>query len=131
MSRYKVLEILNTKEIIINYGFENGAQKGDKLRIVETGEPIIVDGKDYGTYDAIKAEVSVSVVYEKFSVCKSVITVSFSPLTEIIASTITRSTTTTDEPLNVDRSLISNRKLPAITPIKVGDRVVILSKIKH
>lgn len=125
MVQYKVIEIISPKEILVSYGYENGAQKGDRLRIIEKGEPVILDNKNYGTYDAVKDEVTVHIAYEQFSLCKSATTFNFAPLTELLtASTSTQS-------LNVDTSCLSNRKLPAITPIKVGDPVEVLPKINR
>ena len=128
MKQYKVIEIVNTKQLLINYGYADGAQKGDIIRIVEKGDPVIFEGKDYGTYDAIKAELSVQAVYEKFSVCKNIVTLSFSPLTELIAASMPTGKPN-PELLDVDKNQLTNRTLPKITPIKVGDPVVVLPKI--
>ncbi len=125
MGRYKVIELINANELLINYGFADGAKKGDRLRIIETGEPVIYDGKDYGTYDAIKADVVVHTAYEHFSLCKGTIELSFSPLTELLAASIGTGKSSPDY-LNADKTQFSNRKLPEITPIKVGDPVIVL-----
>lgn len=128
MKQYKVIEIIDTKQLLINYGYADGAQKGDILRIVEKGDSVTFEEKDYGTYDAIKAELSIQAVYEKFSVCKNNVTLSFSPLTELIAASMTAGKPSA-ELLDVDKSQLTNRKLPKLTPIKVGDPVVVLPKI--
>lgn len=125
MLQYKVIEIINPKEILVSYGYENGAEKGDRLRIIEKGEPVVIDNKDYGTYDAVKAEITVDIAYEQFSLCRSAAAFNFAPLSELLAAT------TSSQILNMDTSNLSNRKLPAITPIKVGDPVEVLPKINR
>lgn len=125
MLQYKVIEIISPKELLVSYGYENGAQKGDRLRILEKGDPIIIDNKNYGTYDAVKDEVTIHIAYEKFSLCKSATVINFAPLTGLLVAS------TSSHSLNVDTSSLSNRKLPAITPIKVGDPVEVLPKINR
>lgn len=125
MLQYKVIEIINPKEILVSYGYENGAEKGDRLRIIEKGEPVVIDNKDYGTYDAVKAEITVDIAYEQFSLCRSAVAFNFAPLSELLAAS------TSSQILNMDTSNLSNRKLPAITPIKVGDPVEVLPKINR
>ena len=56
---YKVIEIVNQNTLLIDYGFSAGAQKGDCMRIVAIGDPVIIDGEDYGTLDTIKDVVEV------------------------------------------------------------------------
>lgn len=125
MIQYKVIEIISPKEILVNYGYENGAHKGDRLRIIEKGDPVIIDKKNYGTFDAIKDEVTIHIAYEQFSLCKSATVFNFAPLTELLAGSASA------QALNVDTSNLTNRKLPVVTPIKVGDPVEILPKINR
>lgn len=127
MVQYNIIEVISPREILVSYGYENGAKKGDRLRIIEKGEPVVVNNKDYGTYDAVKAELTVHIAYEHFSLCRSVVTVNFSPITDLLSASMAASKTSPYS-LDVDTSNLSHRKLPAITPIKVGDPVEVLPK---
>ena len=53
-NEFKVLEIVDNKTLLIDYGFNNRAAAGDVLRIIEKGEPVIIDGVNYGTLDMVK-----------------------------------------------------------------------------
>ena len=116
---YKVIEIVNQNTLLIDYGFSNGAQKGDSLRIITTGEPVIIDGKDYGTLDTVKDIVEVVIPYEKFSVCQKITRTANNPLAPLFAL---QKTMTKLNPLNVDPDSISHRKIPiGNQTIQVGD----------
>ncbi len=123
---YRVIEILNDKELLVNYGSDNGASVGDTVRIFSVGEVVIdPDTKaSLGTLDIIKGELEISTVYEKFSICKKFKKGNISPILNPLAY---RSTLESVE-LNIDKSEISGRKFPkeSSTIIKVGDSVTVL-----
>lgn len=131
MDEYKVIEIMDEYNIIIDYGFENGAKPKDRLRIQARGEEITdkVTGNSLGTLDVIKAEVYVKTVYEKFSICQGAQSVDLpvlNPILSPLANMVQRSTkegfiTVRKTPLPVDPSMLSNRKIPEKTLISVGD----------
>jgi|ASRL01.1.fsa_nt_gi hypothetical protein len=124
MSTYRVIEILDTTSLIINYGKIDGANKNDKIRIVEIGEEIIdpETKESLGTLDSIKAELTIDTVYDNFSVCKDISTFThnalLSPMNQF------QKTSRTIHELNVDSSKVSNRKVPSNKIIKVGDTAV-------
>ena len=99
------------------------AQKGDVLRIIEPGEDLIIDDVNYGSYDGIKAVIEVTAPYSRFSVCQRIVrstTNLFSPVSAL-QKTIARTI-----PLNVNKDDISkNLSAPKITPIKIGDTVLL------
>ncbi|WP_296912957.1 hypothetical protein, partial [uncultured Megasphaera sp.] len=97
---------------------------GDVLRIIEKGEPVIIDGVNYGTLDMVKDIVEVVVPYDKFSICRKIIHKAVNPLNPLDALNKTLSQL---RPLKVDPSGITNRKIPTPTPIKKGD-IAILTK---
>lgn len=71
-----VVEIPNNNTIIINVGFEDGYQVGDKLKIYEKG-PEIVDPKTkeaLGRKDYIKDTVEIVETYANFSECQRFVT---------------------------------------------------------
>lgn len=123
---YKVIEIVSDKQILIDYGLEHGAEKGNSLRIIEKGEPVIIDGINYGAMDLIKEIVTVSIPYEKFSVCQKIITTSFdmmSPLTRLKRETREIAT------LNVNAEDISNRTIKkGSSSIKKGDIAILTNE---
>lgn len=123
-SNYKVIEILNSKELIINYGSNQGAKAGDKIRIIKKGEEIIdPDTKEnLGTLDIIKGELEVFQAYKKFSICRDITYEErniFNPIG------ITRKHPIYSK-LNVDEKDFTNRIPDTIPSIKVGDEVIIL-----
>lgn len=123
--KFKVIEIMNEKELIINYGSNDGANIGDDIRIYSVGEEILdPDTKvSLGTLDIIKDELEIVTVYEKFSICKKLLRTN---LGSILNPLVNRTTVESVE-LNVDKSDVSGRKsYNNPSPIKVGDSVIIL-----
>ena len=123
MQEYKVIEILDEYNIMINYGFYKGAREGKKLRIVSRGEKIINEDTSelLGTLDAIKAVVSVKTAYENFSICHQLRTTEvpiLSPLANMMQQL------RTEERLPVDPDMISHRVIPKGGLITVGDIAV-------
>lgn len=115
---YEVIAIPNSNTLLINYGLNKGAKRGQTLRIIEKGPRILIDEHDYGTYDAIKAIVEIHAPYEQFSKCKlfnySTINV-LSPLQSLLKQTKKEEMTlsgVTPTPMPMP---------PTITPISVGD----------
>ena len=118
---YKIIAIENENTVLINYGLNDGAKEGDVLRIIEPD--LIIDGVNYGAYDGIKAVIEVTAPYARFSVCQRIVrrtSTLFSPVS-VLQKTIARSV-----PLNVNKDDISaNLSAPIITPIKIGDTVLL------
>lgn len=115
---YEVIAIPNSNTLLINYGLNKGAKRGQTLRIIEKGPRILIDEHDYGTYDAIKAIVEIHAPYEQFCECKlfnySTINV-LSPLQSLLKQTKKEEMTlsgVTPTPMPMP---------PTITPISVGD----------
>lgn len=123
-SKYKVIEIINSKELIINYGINQGAKSGDKIRIIEKGEKIIDPdtNENLGTLDIIKGELEVFQAYKKFSICRD-ITYEERDLFNPIG--VTRKRPIYNK-LNVDQKDFTNRIPDTIPSIKVGDEVIVL-----
>lgn len=125
MDNYRVIEIIDEYTLIINYGLDAGAQQGENLRIFTVGEPVLdpMDKSSLGTLDIIKGTVEVVTPYPAFSICKKIIRHELSilnPLSNLVQ------TKKSINKLNVSDEDLSHRKLPDISPIKVGDNVMIL-----
>lgn len=124
MQEYKVIEIIDEYSIIVNIGSDKGLTTGDKLRIIEKGDPVKnLDGIVIGTVDIIKAEVEATIVYPSFSICQKIrhaIINILDPLADL------KHHSTKVEKLAVNQSHMSNRKIPPASPIEVGDIVVLL-----
>lgn len=125
MKEYKVIEILDEYNIMIDYGFKKGAVQGQHLRIISKGDEIIdkETGASLGTFDAIKAVVSIKTVYAKFSLCHQLRTVEHAILSPL-ASMIQRSST--EERLPVNPDMMTHRAIPKGGMISVGDTVQLL-----
>jgi len=122
---YKVIEIMNSTEIIINYGLSDGASPGDKLRIIDRGESVIDSDtmEDLGTIDIIKATVEVAIPYEKFSICRKY-RISNVDLLNPLSKFVFESKV--PQELNVNSTQITNREIPEGSPISKGDLAMLL-----
>lgn len=125
MQEYKVIEIIDEYNIIIDYGFDKDAMQGEKLRIISKGEEVIdkATGNSLGTLDAIKAVVSVKTVYAKFSLCHRVRILEapmLSPLSELVHRS------SREERLPVNPDMMTHRKIPNGGAIAVGDTAQLL-----
>ena len=70
---YKVINIINKFNIIINYGSNDGAYEGQEVRISTTGDEILdLDGKSLGNIEIIKEELEITKIYDNFSICKKI-----------------------------------------------------------
>lgn len=121
LNTYKIIKIIGEKEILVNYGIRNGAEIGDKLRIIVKGPEVTFDDQSFGTLDAVKEYIEVTTPYERFSVCKKIRRISrsvFSPLSEM------QTTSIRSEPMDIDKEQIdSSLARPKVGPIQVGDIV--------
>lgn len=119
---YKVIEIMNEKEIIINYGRMDGAEEKDIIRIYAKGKTVADPdtGEDLGTLDIIKADLEIYIAYEKFSVCRSVVRKK-SNILNPISDVLFTSTSTEYKPIDVDTSAMTNNKTEKGGKILVGD----------
>lgn len=122
---FKVIEIIDEYTLLINYGFNDGASEGDRLRIYSIGEKVFDPNtkEELGTLDNIKDIVQVEVPYENFSLCKKIRTIRreiLNPLSKLVQ------TTTVSESLYVDKTEISGRKPLKKEPIKTGDLALLL-----
>lgn len=124
---HRVVEIISDQEILIDYGYEHGAAKGDLVVVYSAGEPIYdpETKKQIGTFDIIKEELSVSHVIPDFSVCTKTsnvpsfyasITALSNPLSVIRKST---------ETLDVNQKQISNREWKKGGTISLNDSVMV------
>ena len=123
---YKVIEIIDEYSLLINYGSINGAIKGVDIRIISIG-PEVTDpttGEVLGTMDQIKAYLTITVVYDRFSICQRVkekiVNSLLNPLSQLQITMREKSL------LNVDEKDITHKKSPDDVVIRPGDIVEIL-----
>lgn len=120
---YKVIDIINKFNIIINYGSNDGAFEGQEIRISTVGDEIFdLDGKSLGNIEIIKDELEITKVYDNFYICKKMIVNEINPFQPI---TLIRKEKKAVE-LNVEEKDFSNIKYLDKSPIKKGDCVKIL-----
>ena len=126
LKKYHVIEVVDERTLLIDYGLNNNAEAGNTLRIVKEGNPVIIDGKNYGTLDMVKGIVEVITPYEKFSICRKVSRRIVNPLNPLAAYQRTFSQFSN---LNVDKSELSHRTLEEeIIPIKKGDIAILTNE---
>lgn len=125
--RYRVIKIMDSYTILINYGFSKHAQAGDRLRVFIPGEEIIdpVTNRPMGTLDKIKAVVQVITPYEHFSVCQKLSTKIIdilNPLSAALSKTVR-----TKQKLNTldenNETVFDNE---SHDPIIIGDMAILL-----
>ena len=112
---YKVVKIIDSKNIVINAGKENYIKKGDKFEIYIKGEEVKdLDGKtSLGTLDTIKDTLTVITVFPKMCVCQKLIKSAIPSITGLLNEPTSTS-------LNVNENEISGGFSSDLT-IKVGD----------
>lgn len=123
---FRVVEILDEYSILINYGRNDGAEEDDIVRIISIGPKVTdpITKENLGTLDSIKATLTIVHVYDGFSLCKNVVTLT----KNLLVSPLSQFQTELKEnkPINVDKGNISNKKPPNDKTIKIGDIVEIL-----
>lgn len=134
MKDIKVIEIPDTTRIIINIGYSSDPRDynemtsrikaGDKVLITEKGIDIKdINGKFLGQYAPFKEELTITEVYEKFSVARKKIVKEKNPLGDLkLLKTIQ---TTSFEQLNVDNEEVKTAdNLDYV--IRIGDIVKVI-----
>jgi hypothetical protein len=120
VEEYSVIDIVGEKSILIDYGRVHGAKRGRKIRIIIPGDMIIhpKTKEELGTFDYVKDELEIAVVYEKFSLCAKVKRTSTlsNPISQIVTTQI----------ITVDKEEISSRKWVKDDVIRIGDIVQLI-----
>ena len=122
--KYIVIEILNKKELLINYGKNDGARVGEKISISVIGDNVIdpITNENLGTLDILKGRLEIYTVYPEFSICRDIEREERNVALPL--GSFTR-TNIRFEDLNVLEEDITNRWPQSVPPIKVGDVVTI------
>lgn len=120
---YNVIDIINRYSIVINYGFNSGAEEGEKIRIFTKGKEMFdLNKKSLGHIEMIKEELEIVKVFDFFSICEKI------EIKErnVLQPMLLIRTEKTKVALNVEEKDFSKVKYRDSTPIKVGDFVKIL-----
>lgn len=122
--KYIVIEILNKKELLINYGKNDGARVGEKISISVVGDNVIdpITNENLGTLDILKGRLEIYTVYPEFSICRDIEREERNVALPL--GSFTR-TNIRFEDLNVLEEDITNRWPQSVPPIKVGDVITI------
>lgn len=120
---YNVIDIINKYSIVINYGFNSGAEEGEKIRIFTKGKEMFdLNKKSLGHIEMIKDELEIVKVFDFFSICEKI---KIKERNILQPMTLIR-TERTRVALNVEEKDFSKVKYRDGAPIKVGDFVKIL-----
>lgn len=120
---YNVIDIINKYSIVINYGFNSGAEEGEKVRIFTKGKEMFdLNKKSLGHIEMIKDELEIVKVFDFFSICEKI---KIKERNILQPMTLIR-TERTRVALNVEEKDFSKVKYRDGAPIKVGDFVKIL-----
>lgn len=116
----KVIGIIDNTTIIIDFGFFDSAEVGQKVRIIAKGDSVYnLDNEEVGTLDLIKDELEITTVYDKFSLCQK-ITKETKPIYSISQINLSK-TVDTIHKLDVDVENIVDLGFPPPSPIQKGD----------
>lgn len=117
---YKVINIIDKFALIIDYGSLDGARVGDDIRIYTKGEEIFdLDKSSLGHIEMIKDELEIVEVFDRFSICKKIITKQRNALQPIQFI----KTTKTEKELKVDETVLSHYQYYDNSDIKIGDSI--------
>lgn len=120
---YNVIDIINKYSIVINYGFNSGAEEGEKIRIFTKGKEMFdLNKKSLGHIEMIKDELEIVKVFDFFSICEKI---KIKERNILQPMPLIRTERTRVE-LNVEEKDFSKVEYRDSTPIKVGDFVKIL-----
>ena len=120
---YNVIDIINKYSIVIKYGFNSGAEEGEKIRIFTKGKEMFdLNKKSLGHIEMIKDELEIVKVFDFFSICEKI---KIKERNILQPMPLIRTERTRVE-LNVEEKDFSKVKYRDSTSIKVGDFVKIL-----
>lgn len=128
---YKVVKIIDDKQIVINAGADCEVKRGDEIEIYKPGIEVYDDDtkESLGTLDYIKARVEAVVVLPKMTICKRFTTVASTPaLTTFGNIAHSLSPVVIADSLDVDPEDITGGYEDIDRKIKVGDLVRISAK---
>ncbi|PWT30475.1 hypothetical protein DKZ27_06590 [Limosilactobacillus reuteri] len=132
----KIAKILNTKQVVINAGSNDGLKEGDHLEIIDKfGTDPVIDpdtGESLGTLDLPKGELIVSKIYPKMAIADSPIrhvspheSLLKNAYPTIAARALGIGTETIQDDLNVDPTQITGGlPEPSDSEIHIGDTVI-------
>lgn len=122
---YNVINIIDEYTLVIDYGFDEGAEVEETVRIFEEGSPINdLEGNYLGNIEIIKDEIEIFRVFDKFSICKKIKTEIVNPYAALMLNGKSKKVA---KKLNVQESgEFSNLIYKNTTKISVGDKVKIL-----
>ena len=73
-NKFRVIEIVNKKKLIVNMGTEHGLKENDYVVVYSSGRKIVdnLTHQTLGTWDIIKAKLKVIQSFQLFSICSEV-----------------------------------------------------------
>jgi len=122
-STYKVVKIIDDKQIVINAGSNSFVSRGNEFEIYQPGIEVLDDatGESLGSLDFVKARVEATTVYPKMSICKHIETEMRGALA--MAAILAPTTVRVAQTLNVNSEDISGGFENVDKKINVGDLV--------
>jgi len=121
---FKVVKIIDDKQIVVNVGSENNIKRGDEFEIYQMGVEVFDNetNESLGTLDYIKGYVEATTVYPLMSLCKRIVLEKRNRLLELTANPF-EYTTEVSKSLNIKAEDISGGFENIDRKIKVGDLV--------
>lgn len=123
---FKVIKIIDRYNILIDAGKESdpNIKNSTIFEVYLPGEEVIIDGKEYGKLDFVKAELEIKQLYPKMTLCQNNKIIKTNPFMNRLASVTAISTIEEVAPLNIDKNSQDEKfKYFGDTEIRVGDLV--------
>ncbi|WP_342538502.1 hypothetical protein MKY15_20885 [Sporosarcina sp. FSL K6-1540] len=123
-NNYKIIKIIDEYTVIINAGFNQGIEVGDKFQILDKKGSEVKDpdtDEVLGYLDLIKDTVNASEVHEKMSFCTTPFQASI--YASLTASINEASFAPRQAKLNIDLEQVTGGLRESDEPIRIGDSV--------
>lgn len=120
-NKFRVIEIVNKKKLIVNMGTEHGLKENDYIVVYSNGRKIVdnLTHQTLGTWDIIKAKLKVIQSFQLFSICSEVITFK-NAFSDILHPSVEYEDFTD---LDIDEAEASNQDVSEEKIIHVGDLI--------
>lgn len=126
VKEFRVIQILDEYAVVVNYGSNDGAREGEKVRVFEYGTHQItgIYGERLGRLDIKKEDLEIVTTYPEYSICQKIEFVEMNPYLDLGVFKKTKK----DVRINVENGEILRTRYKTNEPIKIGDLVSVLKK---
>ncbi|WOI91364.1 hypothetical protein RYQ61_00430 [Streptococcus intermedius] len=119
----KVIQIIDKYTLIIDRGLKHHIINGQRVQVIEPGPEIKdLNGEVLGVYDFVKAELTITEVYENYSIAKSLCEVENTLLSKSVAKMFGQENQKVETEMPINESQVTPMA-PTNPNISLGDAV--------